>query len=309
MHCYDVLGLTIQAGLPVPGLEALSSPFCENQVQVDEGNVPASLEQAEKVRPLYEVSGDQVLVEVPGIGRLLITEGKRIVFERAPTGPDAPIFAHLLGTGLATIHHQRGNVVLHGGSLCRAGHAYLICGRSGAGKSTTLAHLLANGGETLGDDVTVVGDAPEFMIPAGPRVTKLADDVLVGLPDFQTMKTEMRCSKGKRVLPTEHLFAATPYPLSGVIVLEQRGVTQVSLERVPVSEAIALLWAHSFRKRFIARAKLPGLLIKWTALAHAVPVWRIARPAAHDTVAEVVAKAEDAIAKIADERRRRGSVG
>ncbi len=308
MPRYNVLGLTMQSGLLVPGLEALPSPPCENQVHVDDGQVPATLERAEKVRPLYEVAADQVLVEVPGVARLLITGGRTIVVERAPTGADAAIVAHLLGTGLATIHHQRGNVVLHGGSLCRAGHAYLICGRSGAGKSTTLAHLLANGGETLGDDVTAIGDAPEFMICAGQRMTKLADDAFVALPDYPKLKTEKRCAKGKLILSTDHLFAAAPHPLSGVIMLEQRGVPQVCSERVPVSEAIALLWAHSFRKRFIARTKLPGLLEKWASLAHAVPVWRIVRPATHGTLVEVVAKAEDAISRMVDERRGRSVV-
>ena len=268
MPDYVAHGLTIRSDIPLAGLENWAGAIADFGVIVRRSNLPVSLDCAEKVGQLYLAAPGQVLTRVPGIGRMLVTDGRHITYEPAVGCSPEDLSAHVLSTGLATIHQQRGNVVLHGASLCRAGRAYLLCGKSGAGKSTTTAHLLANGGKTLGDDVAAIGDAPDFLVHPGPRSAKLTDNALADLPALRGMVTKRRCASGKCIIPTDHAFADGPLPLGGVIVLERRDVAAVSVERVSASQAIALLQAHSFRKRFITRSNLSALLAKWALLAH-----------------------------------------
>src|SRR5690606_37980193 len=85
------------------------------------------------------------LLAVPRVGRFLIAEGRRILYLAAAGADERLLDTYILGSCLGAILHQRGRAVLHGAAVALNGRAFAICGKSGAGKSTAAAHLLAHG--------------------------------------------------------------------------------------------------------------------------------------------------------------------
>ncbi len=296
---YRVHNLALQSDFAIETIARGTELLEDDGVIIAAGAIPGQLEQPEKVRRHYQTAPGVVLLHAKGVGRMLVEHGRRITYEGAPGCTDELLAGHVLGSGLAAIHHQRGNVVLHGASICRGGRVFLICGKSGAGKSTTTAHLLANGGETLGDDVAAIGDGPNYLVHPGPASTRLADDALARLPQFAALAGNERCVAGKRIVPTIARFAAAPLPLGGIIVLQPGEGDGVTAEPLEWNLAFTALQMHTFRKRFITSDMVPILKSKWGALAHRLPIWGISRPAGRDTLREVVTKAEFAIAAMA----------
>lgn len=295
MYQYNIQGLALRSDFRFAGVEACDGTDNANVVVIEEQPVPSSLLWPEKTRRFYQITPSQTLLKTREAGKILVTGGRRIAYECNGASSHHMLGSHMLGSGLAAIHHQRGNVVLHGASVCRGNRAYLICGKSGAGKSTIVAHLLANSGQTLGDDVAAVGSGPDFFVHASPSVTKLTDDALADIPEYLQLLTEDRCVTGKRIISTRHRFADRSQPLGGIVILETGEVPQVRVERVPEHDAVATLQNHTFRKRFITKDKIPVLQEKWAALAQSIAVWRVIRPTTARTVDQVTAKVEELI--------------
>ncbi|KPF61827.1 hypothetical protein [Porphyrobacter sp. AAP60] len=288
MPTYKVHGLTLVSDLPLPDVQMIEDAVVHDPVRIKAGVVPGSFPDQELVRRYYRTAPQRVLLRVKGVGRLLIEHGSTIIYERSHDGDDALLAANILGSGLATIRHQRAGVVLHGASICQNGRVFLVCGQSGAGKSTVAAHILAGDGLTLGDDVTAVGDAPDFLVHPGPSSTKLADDALRRLPHHAAQTNVARCISGKRILSTKSIHAAEALPLAGIVTIERSDEPSPVSRRLDPSEALSALHRHTFRKRFITGDTFPVLRRKWEALAHRIPVWEIVRPGEGNTLEQVV---------------------
>ena len=89
-------------------------------------------------------------------GRFLVEGGRRITVERNPAAEEERIVFHLLHSGMAAALRQRGLLVLHANVALTPSGAVMVSGRSGAGKSTTLAALLQRGCAMIADDVAVL---------------------------------------------------------------------------------------------------------------------------------------------------------
>lgn len=89
-------------------------------------------------------------------GRFLVEEGN-VVFHRSPAAEDDIVAFRFLHSVVAAVFRQRGYLVLHANAALReGGKAVVLSGDSGAGKSTTLAGLLARGYKMLSDDITIL---------------------------------------------------------------------------------------------------------------------------------------------------------
>lgn len=289
MPRFRVHDLTIESELPLLLQANDASDTSGDPVIVTAGSVPERLANPTIKRRYYEAAPGEVLMRTRGVGRMHIHEGRHIRYELASTGSTQDMAAHILGSGCAVIHQQRGRVALHGASICRDGRALLICGPSGAGKSTIAAHMLERDGTTLGDDVSVIGDAPQFLVHPGPPSTKLAERSLATLPLYSCLPREGTCPSGKAIIGTASRFGTAPVPLAGIVAIAKPGTScEVDVRRLSAPQALAELRENTFRKRCITDDIAPSLFARWNELANAIPVWRIARPAERDSRAEIV---------------------
>jgi hypothetical protein len=157
---YSCCGLSVETGLALPGwCEQPPGGAAPPDVRIEPGRVPSasgSRPAGRDAGPNWIASGDQLLLEVPGVARFQILAGNRIVYEPAPGRTPSDFAIFLMGSAFGALLHQRGCLVLHGSAVEVNGEAVLFCGASGAGKSSLAAALAAAGRRLVSDDVCAI---------------------------------------------------------------------------------------------------------------------------------------------------------
>jgi len=145
---------------------------------------------------------------------------------------------------LRVVLRQRGLPSLHAAALAKDGHAILVMGDKGAGKSTLSAALLGQGWVSIADDLVRVEDRDGWVAFPGARLGKLHADSAAALglaPDAMTLRwTE--APEWDRLHPKHLLSPAVPLadplrplPLAAIFVLGQRHRDGAAIEARPAS--------------------------------------------------------------------------
>jgi len=170
-HLYIAHGLVVSMPFACPEL-AVAGPGAEFDVLVCEGPVPKALDGAALREETHEASAVAYLQRGgPRGAAFLVEDGKRILFERG-SHCDEDLLRHLLlYPAMAALLRQRGLLVLHASGVVSPNGVVLICGDSGAGKSTTAAALTRLGWPLQTDDVSAlrVDAADAIEVFAGAR--------------------------------------------------------------------------------------------------------------------------------------------
>lgn len=148
-------------GEPVHGLNA--------DLTVVAGPVPRSLDAATLHQTTIDVSPAALLFRGgQHSARFLVENGTSITFDKNP-GCEEPLFLHhLLYPVMVGALWQRGLCVLHASSVLSPRGAVLVTGQSGAGKSTTVARLMADGWPLLTDEVSAIGPGATGVLDVWP---------------------------------------------------------------------------------------------------------------------------------------------
>lgn len=208
-------------------------------------------------------------------GRFLVEDGKRIRFDRAEAGEQACIEHLLLHLVLAAVMRQRGTLVLHANALGTSAGAVIVSGRSGAGKSTTLAALRDRGCPVLSDDVTVLAlDAESRLqvLPGAPQLY-LCEDAAQALGSDVRDLPRNPYRRGKRIVTVATGSAA---PLAAIYLLEASGTAPLRCRRQEGADKLLAL------QECLYGPLLPSEHARvFPALARVlqqIPVFRIHRP-------------------------------
>jgi hypothetical protein len=218
---YQVYGLTIEIPFPCADL-APADPLASVDIIVEEGVVAARLPSRVLSEPSFDVAPGSFLSRGGHrTGRFLVDRGDRVVFEREPEADDRMLAAHFTASVLPAILRQRGLLVLHANAAVVNGTAVLVGGAAGAGKSTTLAALLARGCQMLSDDVTVLrlGDGGAIEVVPGVARIRLtnASASAVGIDPARLPGQPWRLYKA--AVPTESSMATAATPVVSLYVL------------------------------------------------------------------------------------------
>lgn len=221
------------------------------------GDLPSHLPGGEAAGVQAQAREDELLIVVPGVGKLLIRGGRSIDFVQEG-GAEPGLLALLISGGArAAIIHQRGELPLHAASLVPPGGdgALAICGESGAGKSTLAAELSRRGWELLADDVTRVtwnGNHPlawpswDSIKLWGDSCERLGIDPS-GLPQISAGIEKYRLKVDAR---------DTPIRLDAVCELVTR--TPPGLVECSGREKASMLFRHTYRPRYVAPLRRQG---------------------------------------------------
>jgi hypothetical protein len=280
MHLYRIAGLTLAADMALPG--AIPADAAEPDVTVARRPVPESLEAPTLTGPVWQVDERRFLLNLPGIGRFLATDGRRLEMEEAPGTTVEDALPFLLGTGVGALLYQRGALVLHASAVADEGRAYAICGPSGAGKSTLAAALCRAGCDFVSDDVSAVStDSAE-----GPRLwpdarqMKLFDATIERLDLGANRRGEVRTGVEKHYVEPPQRSADTAVPLGAIYALrEAHAGRPPGIERLSPLDGAQLLLKESYRPR-LAMGLNGGdrLLASSLAILKTVPVFILTRP-------------------------------
>jgi hypothetical protein len=222
-------------------------------------------------------------------GRFLVEGGERIVLERGPEPEDELLAFHFLDTVLAAVLRQRGMLVLHANAAVTPTGAVAITGISGAGKSTTLAALLARGCTMLADDITVLRLGHDGRVEALPGVPQfhLTEDAARGLGRDISGLPRYRWRRMKAAVPAR--LSSGPAPLRDLYRLDV--VTGDALVQTTLSGSDKFTVAQECIYGPLLPQEHPRLFALIAALADQVGVHRLQRPADRwttDAVAEVM---------------------
>ena len=116
---YRISGLNVASAFDLPRIRGRGARQGDPaEVVIRQGPVPGDLPGATHVGPNWRIAGSRLLLDIPGIARFLLTDGREIVAEPETEARllDIPIF--ILGTVFGILLHQRGAVVLHAAAGC-----------------------------------------------------------------------------------------------------------------------------------------------------------------------------------------------
>lgn len=280
MFVYVISGLLVASDLALPGLIEAGLDAGPSEVTIRAGAVPAHLPGSRARGPNWQIAGDQMLIAVPGIVRMLLREGRTIVYEPAAgtTPEEAAIF--LSGTGFGILLHQRGWIVLHASAVRVGGAAVLFCGPSGAGKSTLAAALVKAGHALLADDlsgIAITAAGVPLVHPDGRRL-KLWQNAIDRLDLAASRATRVRTQIEKYYVDPR---GATPpaLPVAAIYVLrEARRADATGIRHVNLVDAAMLVRANAFRPAMVPRMGQAAAYFQATAaLAQTAQVYMLTR--------------------------------
>jgi hypothetical protein len=261
MYTCRISGLTVSAEMELPGVIPVPVPPGAEDVRIRLRPVPLSLENPSLRGPVWELAERRFLLQLPGIGRFIASEGRTLDMEPEPGADSEDAMPFLLGTAFGALLLQRGGLVLHAASVAHNGRAFVFCGRSGIGKSTLAAALCRAGCTFVSDDVCSIG-CDEAGIPVlwpDGRRLKLFEESIARLDLDGQRRGTVRAGIGKHyVEPPGGREIDGPAPLAAIYILRDQTLPgEAGVEQLrPVAGAQALL-NQSYRPR-LALAMVKG---------------------------------------------------
>lgn len=141
----------------------LSFPLNDVQIEI-------SAQQKRVESPIYknenfEVSQNQFSIDIKGVAWYFVSKGKQIQITPCKDAKKLEIELFLNSWGLVSVLHQRTILNFHASSFQFNKQGIMICGDSGAGKSSLTAAFSFNNACFLSDDVTpiVFSDTKPFI--------------------------------------------------------------------------------------------------------------------------------------------------
>ncbi|WP_157215751.1 hypothetical protein [Flavisphingomonas formosensis] len=287
-HLHRAHGLVLALPFDCPELEP-ADPADVPDVIVRAGSVPAALDAPGFSDAMQDMTAAAYLYRSAAVGRFLAERGERIVF--APVaGCDEALLRHiLLHPVLAALLRQRDLFVLHASGVVSPGGVVLLCGESGAGKSTTAAALADRGWPLQTDDISALRlDASGGIeIPAGGRHVALFEGASQALGlDTQGLR-QNAWHRMKMAVPARIDDVRSARRLCRIVHLERGSGAAVQVERVTGRAKLPLLM-HSVYGPYLAETVAGRVLLVSRALQD-IEMLRIVRPDGDWTMDAVLA--------------------
>lgn len=208
--------------------------------------------------------------------------GETIRFSPADEATDESIELFMNGSVFGAILHQRGILPIHGSSFVYRGSGVMLCGHSGAGKSSLTSSLCLNGQATfLTDDVTPIRfyDGKPAVLPKSDRV-KLWEDSLDQLSEKRSGLKQIRPQDKKFYLNIEK-SASEPHPLHQVAIIHVLDrIAEPVAEQMTGAEAFSVLQKEIYRLFYLQAMpqRKARYFTQLSAICNQCTVWRVTRP-------------------------------
>jgi hypothetical protein len=185
----------------------------------------------------------QLAVRVPNAFAAEVRDGCEIALDPSPGLEPGQLGDFVLQPLLGYVMMQRGHLVLHASCVEIAGHAVVVVGASGQGKSTTAAALARRGHRLLCDDVVAV-TADGRVVPGVARL-KLwpVAAAALGLDPADLERCAGEAEK-RRYRPPASTVTVTPVALRRIYVLSD--AERLAVQPLSAAEALPELVRHSY---------------------------------------------------------------
>jgi len=265
---YRVSGLSVASDLALPGLIALDPGGADGvDVAIRAGDVPAELEDAGQRGVNWQIASERFLFEIPGIVRLLLIDGREILYALEPGCPIEEAAIFISGTGFGILLHQRGRIVLHASAVRVRDGAVLFCGPSGAGKSTLAAALVDSGYDLVTDDfcgISIDSGGTPWVTPDG-RQLKLWQNAIARL-DLAGRRTGAVRPALQKYYVEPRAATASALPLAAMYVLrEARPPHAPGIAQPNIVDRGLMVRNNAYRPTMVRRMDQAGLYFQAAA--------------------------------------------
>jgi hypothetical protein len=283
---YLTHGTALRLPFPCEELGA-PGPDVPPDLCVAAGEVPRQLVDAELREPPYDTSLEAFLYRGGRrSARFLATRGESIVFQKNAHCEQALFVHHLLHPVMVAALWQRGLFVLHASSVISPKGAILVTGESGAGKSTTVARLMADGWPLHTDDVSALGANQHgiLQVQAGSRHVHLFEGAAARLGIGTQGLSRRDWHRMKMAIPASVSIERHACAIAKIVYLFHADT--LSVETVRGRDKLPLLlrsvYGPVLRQRAVMQYDLLG-----RALSE-IEMIAVGRPAARWTAEEIV---------------------
>ncbi|WP_158797057.1 serine kinase [Pedobacter sp. L105] len=292
MYSYWGFGLHIKSDIEFP--ELLPVTFGSADLSIYQGKVPRQLEGENLVKMVkVSMNENEYLHAVPGVADYYASNGQEICVEAHPGADEKSIRLFLLSNAIAAILHQRNRIPMHASAICHEDGIVLFCGRSGAGKSTTVTTFQKKGSIVFSDDVCVLendNNGELVALPSYPMI-KLWEDSFakIGLETAEE-KYKIRPELAKYARFYHDEFDISPRKIKQVYILDPENRTDnVEIKKLGPLAGFKLLQQNTYRYVQMNGMKKRNIHFAMISkLAAEVPVFQISRPSHGNTIDAVI---------------------
>ena len=298
MFHYWAYGLRIASEIELPELLPHESDQVDCEIRV--GKAPEKLTGTDLLdKGKIQISPSEFLLDLPNC-RYYAREGKEIILDIKDKSDEKSLRLFLLTNGLAAILHQRNKVLLHAGAIHTDKGLVVICGQSGAGKSTTLQYLRQRGYKVFADDVLVLEESENAIIKAYASypVLKLWDDSFEKL-GIETVSDEQKLREhvSKFRLSIQEEFSTASQPIYALFQLQKEETIQEPIIKLlngfEAFNAVHLQLYRTAQLNTPEKNELAFRLIN--KLIKKAAVFQITRPSSINTLEKIKGLIEDQI--------------
>ncbi len=296
-YFYRIYGLRVQSQIPFS--EAAPDTAGDAEVRIVFGRIPDFLRKAgQKGYGTWTNGFTSAWFRVRDGTQVYVENGSRITVELSEEPRMLFITSLLLSAGMALICLQRGDPFFHGSALQTGEQAILLCGESGAGKSTVAMELLERKLGFLADDTVRVhpGTAGMLAEPSYPQ-QKLCRDMALkcGKPLEELIYIDEE--RDKYAWRRQDRYVKRALLLGKIFLLRKDGTQTpqrdpVRIRRITGKEALETLSAQLYLAdtyRYSTGIPFP-LMEQLIRIAEQAGIYEVTRPADGDTLHEVVTK-------------------
>jgi hypothetical protein len=290
MFNYWAFGLRINSEIELP--EMFPYQFEDCDVSIKLGTTPS------------EISGDLVvnkgklfmstceyLIHLP-ICSYYVKDGNSITIELKENADLPSVRLFLLTNAMAAILHQRNKVALHAGAIQTKKGLVIICGESGAGKSTTISALQQKGYKIFVDDVLVLEKNEEHVVGVAAYPTlKLWDDTIEKLalgviPEQQ----KLRESVNKYRVSFQEDFTTKTIPIYKLFYLRKdEAKNSIEVTKKEGLEAFKILYSQLYRTSMINNTQSQVILFeRLNQVINQTNLIEVTRPVDGNSIEELV---------------------
>lgn len=248
-------------------------------ITVTLASVPSVLDGATASGVLWQAAPGRFLLDVPGVARYLVEDGRAVTIESAP-GADSVMVTRFLRMGpLSALLNQRGIYTFHAAAVANEQGAILLAGESGSGKSTLLTELLSRGWWMLADELAAVLVDQQGCLTVPPLYPEIAlwPDALKMLGKDPGPLPRYDANRRELSLPDQ--FSSDSHPLRAVYWMNVQGIKEVELVELSGVARFRAVRLLSYNSHITEALFEPAAFMRsMTAITRSTPVRCLRRP-------------------------------
>ncbi len=215
---YKAFGLNIHSLFEMPELYPFDSE--EPDVFIQFGEVPEKLENPEREGVVFQLTKNEYLMQLDGVASYYVSNGERIIVCKQEGSTLQEVRLFILNSAFPALLYLRNTFLLHANAIKYNDECFLICGNTGAGKSTLTTEFINHNYRILSDDISALSKIENHIyVKSSFPFLKLWQDSLEYFDMHLAKGHKLRKQMKKYGFRLQEEFYTYPLPVRNVFIL------------------------------------------------------------------------------------------